>query len=185
MKKIGCYLMKLHTASQYENCAFIVKSYSYALYNLLNNHAKEDRKQAEMIYQDAVNSKEHEGMKAFDNVLLPLIYIDESKDDMEAISIDILEAFIWIEKQVYQQFIAHESFGYADISKFRIDVLEEALNCIEKKTIFSSHHHKQWWKCSTCGAIYVEDEAYSSVSEECHICGSSQGAFVKHFQIGA
>ncbi len=62
---------------------------------------------------------------------------------------------------------------------------EEALNCIERETIFSSHHMQQWWKCTTCGAIYIEKDPHCTVSEECHICGAKQGAFVKHFGIGA
>lgn len=185
MKKIGCYLMKLHSATQYENAAFLVKQYSFALYNLLNSLSREDFKHAEMIYQDTIKTSEDEGLKAFDNVLIPLIRIDDSKDDEQAIAIDAIEAFIWMEKQVYNQFVAHDSHGYAEISQFRITILEEALSCIEKETIFRSHHTSQWWKCSTCGAISIEEEAYSSSPTECHICGAGQGSFIKHHQIGA
>lgn len=184
-KKITAYILKLHTATQYENCAFIVKQYSAALYNLLNAHAKEDRKQAEMLFQDAVSSKEEEGLKAFNNVLMPLAYIDEAKEDQEAIVLDVLDAFIWIEKQVYDQMTAHGKHGYAEVSNFRITVLEEAKQCVENGTIFSSHHANQWWRCSTCGAIYIESDAFSTVSEECHICGAGQGSFIKHNFVGA
>lgn len=185
MKKIGCYLMKLHSAAQYENVAFMVKPYSAALYNILNSHAREDRKHAEMIYEDTVKTSEDEGLKAFNNVMMPLILVDDSKDDVEDIAKDSLNAFIWMEKEVYQQFIVHESFGFAEISQFRIEVLEEALKCVENGTIFGSHHMSQWWKCATCGAIYIEKEPHSASATECHICGAGQGSFVKHFGIGA
>ncbi len=183
--KITAYILKLHTAAQYENCAFTVKQYSAELYNLLNTHAKEDRKQAEMLFQDAISSKEEEGLKAFNNVLMPLAYIDEAKEDQEAIALDVLDAFIWIEQQVYKQLTVHEKHGYAEISNFRITVLEEAKQSVESGTIFSSYHKNQWWKCANCGAVYIEEEAHSTSAEECHICGASQGSFVKHHQIGA
>lgn len=184
-KNAGIYILKLHTAAQYENYAFVIKQYSAALYNILNSHAKEDRKQAEMLFQEIVSSKDDEGMKAFNNILMPLAYIDEEKDDQELIALDILSAFIWIEEQVYMQMTAHGKHGYAEIAQYRISVLEEAKRCVENETIFSSHHIQQWWKCTSCGAIYIEPDSHSTVSEECHICGASQGSFVKHFGIGA
>ena len=181
---IPLYLLKNHTATQYENAAFLVKPYSHALFNMLNNYAKEDRKHSEMLYEDTVTSPDDEGSRHFDNVVVPIIFINDKKDDVEDIVIDALNAFLWMENQIKGMMIVSKLDGYAAISAHRCFELEKALEGVQKGRLFRANISGQKWKCAVCGLVHVSEEAQEQTPKECCVCGSGQGSFVKLYYVG-
>lgn len=176
------YSMKMHSSVQYKNMAMAVKKTSYALYERLNSFARQDERQAEELYKDAL---------AMDNLhlqrtqLYPLTFIDDLDTDPYDVTIDVVERALGHEEYVGKIFKQIEREGFHRIAFMRAGMLRRILKYLKEGTLAAWIGPAEF-ECSNCG--YLRKETAQGViihaPETCPVCNAKQSGFVRYHEIG-
>lgn len=175
------YVMKAHTATWYENLAFAVKPYSIALYEAIDRMAKQDKKQAEVLYSDTESANEW----YVEPIQLYPLHIEDDLDrdpaDTANIAVNLL---LGSEKYMGEIMTQHDRRGYADISAYRRSILLRIQAYLKDGSIFGQGSAGAWWHCNECGYLHQEKRPDRYAPEACAVCGAERGSFVRHHEIG-
>lgn len=176
------YSMKMHSSTQYKNMAMAVKKTSYALYERLNSFARQDERQAEQLYKDALES---EGLALQQTKLYPLTFIDDLDTDPYDVTVDVVERAIGHEEYVGKIFAQIERTGYQRIAFDRAAMLIRILSYLQADTL-AARIGPASWECSGCGFLHQATDRGVAVyaPETCPVCYGKQSGFVRYHEIG-
>ena len=176
------YSMKMHSATQYKNMAMAVKKTSYALYERLNSFARQDERQAEQLYKDALETN---NLYLQRTQLYPLTFIDDLDTDPYDVTVDVVERALGHEEYVAKIFKQIEREGFYRIARYRVGMLTRILKYMKEGTLASWVGPAEF-ECSNCG--YLKKETAQGViihaPETCPMCQAKQAAFVRYHEIG-